>query len=179
MKFDAESRLYRSQQYFLFSYYARGINFIDIAKLKYKLNFFGNELAYVRSKNKRRYQYILHPKALNIVNTFLTYYLKSDDGHVFPILHSFHDTPKKIDARIDSALKDLNEDLKQIRKILGVEKHLTSYVARHSFATNLRHKNVNLSIIQEALGHETELQTMTYLDDLDDTVVAKSIEEAL
>ncbi len=62
-----------------------------------------------------------------------------------------------------------------MKKILGLEKHLTSYVARHSFATILRHKNVNLAIIQEALGHKTELQTMTYLDDLDDTIIAKSI----
>jgi len=64
-------------------------------------------------------------------------------------------------------------------KLIGLEKHLTSYVARHSFATNLRHKNVSVSIIQEALGHETEMQTMTYLDDLDDSIIAKSIENAL
>lgn len=179
LKFDIESRLYRSQQYFLFSYYARGINFIDLAKLKYVGNFIGSELTYVRSKNKRRYQYKLHPKALNVVKTFLNYHLQSDNGYLFPILQTLHDTPKKVDARIDSALKDLNEDLKQMGKILGLEKHLTSYVARHSFATNLRHKNVNLAIIQEALGHETELQTMTYLDDLDDTIIAKSIEDAL
>ena len=40
-------------------------------------------------------------------------------------------------------------------------------------------KNVNVSIIQEALGHETELQTMTYLDDLDDSIIANSIRNAL
>ena len=64
-------------------------------------------------------------------------------------------------------------------KIIGLEKHITSYVARHSFATNLRYKNVSINIIQEALGHETELQTMTYLDDLDDSIIADSIENAL
>jgi hypothetical protein len=41
------------------------------------------------------------------------------------------------------------------------------------------HANVNVSIIREALAHETELQTMTYLDDLDDSIVANSIENAL
>ena len=74
----------------------------------------------------------------------------------------FNDTPKKIDARIDSALKDLNEDLKAMANEIKLEKDLTSYVARHSFATNLRQKNVDMSIIQEAMGHETQLQTMTY-----------------
>ena len=171
--------MYRSQQYFLFSYYARGMNFIDMAKLKLKENLLGNELSYTRSKNKRRYTYPLHSKALAILHDFRLSEIKSNDGYIFPILHSYHDTPKKIDARIDSALKDLNEDLKKIANLIGLEKHLTSYVARHSFATALRYKSVNVSIIQEALGHETELQTMTYLDDLDDTIIANSIEDAL
>jgi integrase len=179
LKFENLSRMYRSQQYFLFSYYARGINFIDMAKLKFNENIKGNEMTYIRSKNKRRYQYKLHPKALTIINNFEKLFIKSDAGYIFPILDSRHDSPKKIDARIDSALKDLNEDLRKIATEIGLEKHLTSYVARHSFATTLRHKNVNLSIIQEALGHETELQTMTYLEDLDDSIIANSIEDAL
>lgn len=41
---------------------------------------------------------------------------------------------------------------------------------------NLRQKNVDLNIIQEAMGHETQLQTMTYLDETDDSLIAKSIE---
>ena len=69
--------------------------------------------------------------------------------------------------------------LKVMAKDLKLEKDLTSYVARHSFATNLRQKNVDLNIIQEAMGHETQLQTMTYLDEIDDSLIAKSIEEAL
>jgi len=177
--FDKKSRLYRSQQYFLFSYYARGINFIDLAKLKYKDNFLGKEVIYIRSKNKRRYQYQLHSKALNIVDVFLHYPLQSNSGFLFPILQAVHDNPKKIDARIDSALKDLNEDLRQMGKMIGLEKTLTSYVARHSFATNLRNMNVEISIIQEALGHETESQTTTYLEDIDDSIIANRIENAL
>jgi integrase/recombinase XerD len=179
LPFDKTSRLYRSRQYFLFSYFARGMNFIDLAKLRYKENFLGNELNYIRSKNKRRYQFQLHSKALAIVEVFLSYHQQSDAGFLFPILHSIHNTAKKIDDRIDSALKDLNEDLKQMGQMIGVEKHLTSYVARHSFATNLRQKNVGISIIQEALGHETELQTSTYLEDIDDSIIALSIENAL
>ncbi len=179
LKFDQDRRLYRSQQYFLFSYYARGINFIDLAKLRCKDNFSGNELNYIRSKNKRRYQFQLHSKALHIIEMFRDYYLQSDAEFLFPILQSIHDTPKKIDARIDSALKDLNEDLKEIGKMLSLEKRLTSYVARHSFATNLRQKNVGIAIIQEALGHETELQTVTYLENIDDSIIALSIENAL
>jgi len=177
--FEDSSRMYRSQQYFLFSYYARGMNFIDMAKLRFDENLRGNEITYTRSKNKRRYQYQLHSKAISIIQNFKRLSIPNNNNYVFPILESWHDSPKKIDARIDSALKDLNEDLSKMAKLIGSEKHITSYVARHSFATNLRHKNVNVSIIQEALGHETELQTMTYLDDLDDVMIANSIEAAL
>lgn len=179
LEFDRTSRMYRSQQLFLFSYYARGINFNDMAKLKYKVNIKGNEINYTRSKNKRKYDYQLHSKALAIIEWFKTCNLQSDGEYVFPILMQMHDTPKKIDARIDSALKDLNEDLKSMAVKIKLNKDLTSYVARHSFATNLRLKNVDLNIIQEAMGHETQLQTMTYLEEIDDTVIAKSIEEAL
>ena len=171
--------MFRSQQYFLFSYYARGINFTDMAKLKFKENIIENEISYTRSKNRRRYQYQLHSKAIRIIRNFEQSSFKSDSGYVFPILQSLHDTPKKIDARIDSALKDLNEDLAKMAKLIGIEKHLTSYVARHSFATNLRNKNVSVGIIQEALGHETEMQTMTYLEEMDDSIIANSIENAL
>ena len=150
--FDKSSREYKSQQYFLFSYYARGINFIDLAKLKGE-NVRGNELTYVRSKNKRHYQFQLHSKAIAIAKIFMS----DTKDFIFPILTHNHDTPKKVDARIDSALKDLNEDLGKIGNLIGLQRKLTSYAARHSFATNLRHKNVNISIIQEALGHETEL----------------------
>lgn len=179
LRFDRGSRLFRSQQYFLFSYYARGINFIDLAQLKDKVHLRGDELSYVRSKNKREYSFKLHSKAYEIINLFKNYPLQSDAGYIFPILDKKHNTAKKIDVRIDSALKDLNEDLREMAKLIGLNKTLTSYVARHSFASNLRSKKVDVGIIQEALGHETELQTATYLDEIDDNIVASRIEDAL
>ncbi|HEX5154850.1 MAG TPA: hypothetical protein VFW07_25570 [Parafilimonas sp.] len=53
--------------------------------------------------------------------------------------------PKKIDARIDSALKDLNGDLAKMAQFIGLDKKLASYAARHSFATNLRNKKVSVA----------------------------------
>lgn len=175
---DYASRLFRYQQIFLFSYYCRGINFNDIVKLKEK-NFNGDILHYRRSKNGRYYDFKLHSKAKAILDVFINYPLQSDGGYVFPVLMAEHDTAAKIDARIDSSLKDLNEDLKKIRDAQNIDRHVTSYVARHSFATNLKQKKVDISIIQEAMGHETEEMTRTYLEEYDDELVASSIEEAL
>jgi integrase/recombinase XerD len=178
--YEAEygSRLWKSQRYFLFSYYCRGINFNDIAKLK-NANLSGEIVRYRRSKNKRWYDFKLHSKAKAIIEEFRNFPIVSDGDHIFPILTKDHDSAAKIDARIDSALKDLNEDLKVIKDAQKIDRHVTSYVARHSFATNLKHKKVDVSIIQEAMGHETEEMTRTYLEEYDDELVASSIEEAL
>ncbi|MDN3551641.1 tyrosine-type recombinase/integrase [Mucilaginibacter aquaedulcis] len=178
--YDAEygSRVFRSQQIFLFSYYCRGINFNDIVKLR-ETNFKGDILRYTRSKNKRIYDFKLHSKAKAIIEIFRSYPVQSDGGYIFPILKAEHDTAAKIDARIDSGLKDLNEDLKTIKDAKGIDRTVTSYVARHSFATNLKHKKVDICIIQEAMGHETEEITRIYLEEYDDELVSSSIEEAL
>jgi len=178
--YEAEytSRVYRNQQIFLFSYYCRGINYNDIVKLKEK-NFNGDILSYKRSKNGRYYDFRMHSKAKAILDIFRIYPLQSTGGYVFPILNAEHDTATKIDARVDSGLKDLNEDLKVIKEAKKIDRHVTSYVARHSFATNLKHKKVAISIIQEAMGHETEEMTRTYLEEYDDELVSSSIEEAL
>lgn len=126
---ERSSRLWRSQQYFLFSYYCRGINFNDIVKLK-DFNLNGDVVRYKRSKNKRWYDFKLHSKAKAIIDHFRNYPIQSDAGYIFPILKLEHDTASKIDARIDSALKDLNEDLKTIKEAQKISRHITSYVAR-------------------------------------------------
>lgn len=179
LHFEYTTRLFRSLNYFIFIYYSRGINFTDMARLKRKKNIEGDYLKYKRSKNGREYNFKLHPKAKAVVEMFAKYPLLSDAGYVFPILNSIHDSAKKIDVRIDSALKDLNEDLETFGNKVHAPKRITSYVIRHSFASNLKHKGVSINVIQEALGHETELQTHTYLEEMDDNIVAASIENAL
>lgn len=105
--------------------------------------------------------------------------MQSDAGYVFPFLHSIHDTPRKIDQRTESALKDFNADLKEMAEAVGWERKFTSYSLRHSFATHLRNNHVSIAIIKKALGHELERQTVVYLDELDDQPVADEIMRAL
>lgn len=62
---------------------------------------------------------------------------------------------------------------------VGWERKFTSYSLRHGFATHLRNNNVDIALIKEALGHETETQTAVYLDDLDDKPLADEINRAL
>jgi integrase len=179
LTFSHLSREYRSQQYLVFCYYSRGINFKDLVLLKHGENIRNGYIRYVRSKNRRKYEFKLHPKAQKVIEVFESYPEQSDAGYVFPILGSMHDTPRKMESRIDSALKDFNEDLLHFEKTTNCPKHITSYCIRHSFATTLRDKKVDVAIIKEAMGHETELQTATYLDEISDDIIADEIERAL
>jgi len=179
LNYAYETRLFRSQHYFLFLYFARGISWKDFGLMRHDTHLRGDQLSYIRSKNKREYDYKLHKKAMAVINIFKNYPLQSNAGYVFPILMKEHNTPRKVDQRLESALKDMNEDLKVMAKAIGLNKNLTSYIARHSFATTLNNKNVDVKLIQEAMGHETELQTRTYLAEIDDSIVAASIQQAL
>lgn len=178
LKFKDDTRMYRSKLMMEFLYYARGMNFNDMLRLK-KDQLQSNGIHYKRTKNKRDYNFELHPKALKVIKAFFEYPMQSDSENIFPILMKEHDTAAKIDARIDSALKDLNEDMKAMAKAIGWEKSFTTYSLRHGFASHLNEANVDIKIIKEALGHETELQTRTYLDDIEDSIITNAINAAL
>jgi len=68
----------------------------------------------------------------------------------------------------------INRSLKKIGEMVGLPIPLSTYVSRHSWATIARDKNVPLSVISEALGHENESTTQIYLDSIRSTAVDKA-----
>lgn len=178
LEYDYSSRLFRSKLIALFSFYTRGMNWKDMLLLKRDINIKNGYCKYKRSKNGREYDFEAHPKVLEIVEIFRNYPMQSEAGYLFPILDVQHDTARKRSTRVKSALKQFNADLLEIEKAINAPKHITSYTFRHSFATNLDRKKVNRVIIKEAMGHETEEQLNTYLEDVDDTEIAEAILEA-
>ncbi|WPU99209.1 tyrosine-type recombinase/integrase [Mucilaginibacter sp. cycad4] len=173
-----ETRIYRSHLLMQFMYYARGMNFNDMLKLK-RENFVNDGIVYKRSKNKRNYDFELHPGAVKVIKIFETFPEQSDAGYIFPFIMQEHNTAKKIDVRIDSALKDFNEDSKAMAEAVGWHKQFTSNALRHGFASHLNEANVDIKIIQEAMGHETQADTRIYLADLEDSVITNAINNAL
>lgn len=178
LKLAKDTRMYRSHLLMQFMYYSRGMNFNDMLKLK-REQFVNDGIQYKRSKNKRKYDFELHPKAIDVIKIFEVYFEQSDAGYIFPFIMAEHDTARKIDTRIDSALKDFNEDSQAMAEAVGWKKKFTSNALRHGFASHLNEKNVDIKIIQDALGHETQHQTRVYLDDIDDSIIANAIKEAL
>lgn len=144
---------------FAFSYLMGGINFTDMAFLTDK-NVEGGRLVYVRQKTKKLIMLPLQEKAVEIMNR----YRSSQRKFIFPILDERERTLRQIRNRIYDVLDNVNGYLKEIGKELGVELKISSYVARHSYATILKHSGVSTSVISESLGHSSERVTQIYLD---------------
>ncbi|WP_445733795.1 tyrosine-type recombinase/integrase [Mariniflexile sp.] len=81
-----------------------------------------------------------------------------------------------MENRKHKTLQRYNKELKEIAEICGIDKTLTSYVARHSFANCLKQKGVATDIISESMGHQNLSITQTYLKEFDNSVLDKAIE---
>jgi integrase/recombinase XerD len=159
--------LHFAQQIALFSYYCRGMNFIDMTYLKWK-DISDTHISYVRKKTRGQFNI-----PLNEFNRPILAYFKENytikGGFVFPILNlDIHVTLKQQYTRKKTALKAVNDNLKKLAGMIGEKSlKLSTNVLRHSYATGLKRSGANTSYITEALGHATQEQTQTYLAEFD------------
>ncbi|PMD99304.1 hypothetical protein BWI97_02595 [Siphonobacter sp. BAB-5405] len=150
---------------FLFSYYAWGINFSDIAFLKWK-DIIDDSIYYIRRKTHESLNVGLSPELVTILDVYKKSILnENEESYIFPILNKRkHLTPIQIDNRIDKVLKNVNRDLKIIGEMVESALPISTYTARHSFASVLKKSGVSTAIIKEMMGHDTERTTEIYLD---------------
>lgn len=73
----------------------------------------------------------------------------------------------------------VNQDLKTIGAAVGIQTPLTTYVARHSFATALKRSGVATAVISEAMGHSDERTTQIYLSEFETDLVDAAYETLL
>ena len=164
MKIDKNSRKYHSRNYFIFSYYAAGINFVDLAQLEWN-NIEGSDLIYERKKTSELIRIPLRKEAKKIIKEYQSNRTSIQGDYIFPILDkSIHSTNSSISNRLHKVNHQMNKDLQVIGSELGISIKLTTYVARHTFATVMKYQGVATSIIGQALGHEDEKTTRIYLD---------------
>ncbi len=162
----------RSKNIFLFSFYTRGMNFNDIAKLEWS-NVSDGRIEYIRSKNGKRFSIKILPPIQKILNEYKIY--NPDSKYIFPILDpKTHKTPEQIKNRIKSTLKRVNKHLKIIAEAVGIDKKLTSYIARHSYALVLKKQGVSIATISDSMGHESESVTKLYLESFGNDVLDKA-----
>jgi len=179
--YDAEegSALFHARNYFMFSYYNRGINFIDMAHLKWQ-DVRSSRLNYVRQKTKKPFTMAILDPAAEILEYYKTNYYDSPDGFVFPILNPAFLTPQSVKNRCKKVLREVNASLKTIASELELsELKLTTYVARHSFATVMKRSGQSVAIISEAMGHDSESTTQIYLDSFENDVLDEATKAIL
>jgi site-specific recombinase XerD len=147
---------------FIFSYLSSGINFTDIANLQPE-NISENQIQYIRQKTGKKINVLLIPDAVNIIQK---YSIKTQQtGYLFPILNKrIHQTAQQKRNRIHKVLGHTGKGLKRIAELCKITTNLSTYVARHSFATILKNSGVNIALISEALGHSELSTTQIYLD---------------
>ena len=144
---------------FMFSFYTRGMSFIDMAFLK-KKDLQGGILSYRRKKTSQQ----LFIKWEKPMQEIIDKYDTGESLYLLPIIKE-NGTDSRTQYKNSAHL--VNDKLKKIGEQLGLENPLTSYVARHSWASIAKSKNIPVSTISEAMGHDSESTTRIYLASLD------------
>jgi len=148
---------------FLFSFYTRGMSFVDMAFLK-KNDLKNGILTYRRRKTGQKLTIKWEKCMEEIVKAH-----PSDDAspYLLPIIK------KKGNERKQhrSSLHLMNYHLKNISQSIGLQQSLTMYVARHSWASAAQANNIPICIISEGMGHNSEATTRIYLASIETSIV--------
>lgn len=162
---------------FSFSYLCGGVSFVDIANLT-RQNIVEDRLIYQRQKTHGNINLLLSKEVSTIIAKYSTYQQEAE--YLFPILHcKRHITPMQKNNRVHKICHQVNTELRKFAQELGITAEVTTYVARHSFATILKKSGVNIGIISQALGHQDIKTTQIYLSKFDNEQVDDAMKNLL
>lgn len=160
-----DPRLDLARDMFLFSFYTRGMSFVDMAYLR-KKDLSGGILTYRRRKTGQR----LSIRWERCMEQLVCKYDTRRSEYLLPILGPSSDTP----TQYRNMMSLINLRLKKIAALVGLDVPLTLYVARHSWASAARSRNIPISVISEGMGHDSEQTTQIYLASLDTATVDRA-----
>lgn len=159
-------RLDYARDMFLLSFYLRGMSFVDMAYLR-KNDLRNGYVTYRRRKTGQQ----LVIKWTKEMQLILDKYPRNGSGYLLPIIKN-GTTNERCSYR--NASYNINNSLKKIAEMAGVEIPLTLYVARHSWASAAKAKGIPVGVISEGMGHDSEATTRIYLASLDTSVVDRA-----
>lgn len=155
---------------FMFSFCTRGMSFIDMAYLK-KKDLQNGILSYRRRKTGQP----LFIKWEQCMQEIVGKYPANETGYLLPIIKIAGNEQRQY----RNALRLVNNKLKEVAIRAGIQTNLTMYVARHSWASIAKSRNIPISIISEGMGHDSETTTQIYLASLDSSLIDKANEMIL
>lgn len=149
---------------FMFSFYTRGMSFIDIASLSSD-NIEDCSIIYRRRKTGQRLTIRIEPPVQEILDKWPN----PANDRLLPIVTDL----TREHAQYRYMLHSINKRLKKIAAVVGLS-NLTLYVARHSWASAAKAKNIPLSVISEGMGHDNETTTQIYLASLSTATIDRA-----
>lgn len=151
---------------FLFSFYTRGMSFIDMSYLR-PSNLQEGYLVYARKKTGQPIRIKWEKSMQDIIDR----YPANPAGYLLPIITS---SEKGGRNQYRNILFHVNSGLADISEMLRIDPPVTTYVARHSWASIAYSRNVPIAVISEAMGHDSERTTRIYLASVSNTKVDKA-----
>jgi integrase len=169
-KYDAleGSTRAKCRDYWLLSYLCNGANIKDLALLKYK-DINDESITFIRSKTSRKIsRAVVVPMTVEIGRIIDKYGNKPAfrNSYILPILSNGLD-PERQRIAIDNTVRLINNEIKVIATNIGITANVTTYTARHSFATVLKRSGASMEFISESLGHHSLSTTENYLADFE------------
>lgn len=162
---------------FKFSYLCAGIPFVDIANLTIE-NTIDGKLSYPRQKTHGDINVTICEQAMEIVEKYA--YHRKEAKYLFPIFDArVHKTAQQKANRVHKVCAQVNRELRHLADELEINADLTTYVARHSFATILKRSGVDIGLISELMGHADITTTKIYLDSFDEEQVEQAMSNLL
>ena len=146
---------------FMFSFYMRGMPFVDIAYLR-KTDLKNGMLSYCRRKTNQHLTVAWEKEQQQIVDRYA--HLTEDSPYMFPIISAEDGTEYQQYHRVQ---ENVNNNLKIIGRMIGLKMPLTAYVARHTWASVARDMGISVAIISEGMGHRSYKTTQVYLNSID------------
>ncbi len=165
MDFTTDASLDFARDMFLFSFYTRGMSFVDMAYLS-KRNLRDGMLIYRRRKTGQR----LFIKWESCMQEIVDKYPACPGGRLLPIIRREGDERQQY----ENALHLVNKKLKKVAARVGLSTRLSMYVARHSWASVAKSQNIPIAVISEGMGHDSENTTRIYLASLDNSVIDRA-----
>lgn len=163
-RYESESSAkMKHRDFWLFLYLCNGLNVADFVKLRYQ-DIVDGEICFTRQKTQRT---VKVQQEINVVITddmqrIINEHGNIDkNGYIFPILKGGEDA-MRIKLKTQYLTRQINKYMAQIANELGIS-HISTYTARHSFATVLKRAGVSIAYISESLGHNSLATTERYL----------------
>lgn len=167
--------LHFTRDLFLFSFYTQGMNFSDMANLKTD-NIKEGIIRYNRKKTGQQISIELEDCMKEVIDR----YLDSNSNYIFPILRNCNDCDESVRwKKTMDMLAIFNRNLNKLACLAGIRDHLTSYVARHSWASIASQEGIPIPTISRGMGHESEKTTLIYISQLDSSDVGRANKKIL